>query len=318
MGEVIYTKIGMNIIYNGGKLVYHYTSTSTLLKILDKIEDDHLVFFASGMSSLNDSSEFMYGFKQLRRLLPSIENKAEELEQNFRLSEMLKNTEDSFIVERLNERFTDILLKECRSPFVMSTSTEGDNIPMWAMYGDAGKGVSIGLDIANMYVPIKMNDGSMVFDITKYDTNEPHALKVVHSLSLKHPAMLLSISTYKKYIETVKSLSNKVDIFRLQLVTLYEMSVYVSALTKHPAFSFENEWRIVRTASCLSQINYRVNSRGSVIPYINIKLPVNCFKKLYIGPCCESSYQKEIVEKMLSNKGLEHCKVIKSRVPYKG
>lgn len=308
----------MNIIHNGRKLVYHYTSTSTLLKILDKIEDDHLVFYASGISGLNDSSEFIYGFKQFRRLLPSIEKRVEELEQNLRLSIIAKKIEDSIIAEKLNERFTDILIKECRTPFVLSTSSNGDNIPMWAMYGDAGRGVSIGLDISNMYVPIKKEDGSMLFDFTKYDSNEPHALKVVHNLSLKHPAILLSISTYKQYVEEVKSLSNVADILRLQLIALFEMSVYAAALTKHPAFSFENEWRIVRTASCLSQLNFRVNSHGSVIPYINIKLPVNCFKKLYIGPCCENSYQKEIVEKMLSNKGLQHCKVIKSRVPYKG
>lgn len=130
--------------------------------------------------------------------------------------------------------------------------------------------------------------------------------------------MLLSISTYHKYVEDVKSLTSDKDIFKLQLNALYEMSAYAAALTKHPAFSFESEWRIIRHASSLSQINYRINKVGSVIPYITIKLPVNCLKKLYIGPCCENPFQKEIMEKMLSCKGIESCKVIKSKVPYKG
>lgn len=187
----------MNIIHNGGRLVYHYTSTSTLLKILDGIEDGNLVFYASGMSGLNDSSEFIYGFKQFRRLLPTIENKYGDLEQNRRISHIIRDIEDSNIAEKLNERFTDIMVKECRTPFVLSTSSNGDYIPMWAMYGDAGKGVAIGLDISNFYVPIKKDDGSMVYDITGYDS-VPHALKVVNNLSLRHPAMSLSIRKYKK------------------------------------------------------------------------------------------------------------------------
>lgn len=116
----------------------------------------------------------------------------------------------------------------------------------------------------------------------------------------------------------MQTLSNEKDIFRLQLITLYEMTVYAAALTKHPAFGFENEWRIIRTASNISQVNYRVNSRGSVIPYIEIKIPIQYFKELRLGPCCENLFQKEIVEKLLAYKGLESCKVIKSKVPYKG
>lgn len=177
MGEVVFTYTKMNIVHNGGKLVYHYTSTSTLLNLLDKIEEGHLVFYASGMSGLNDSSEFNYGFKQFKRLLPLIENKFEGLDKGLKLSAIINYLEDSIVAKSLYMRFTDILVKECRTPFVLSTSSNGDNIPMWAMYGDAGRGVSIGLDISNVYVPIKMNDGSWVFDITSYDFDGPHALR---------------------------------------------------------------------------------------------------------------------------------------------
>ena len=125
----------MNIVHNQGQLVYHYTSLSTFNKIIEGIDNGDLIFHASALHCMNDTSEFIYGFKEFRRILPAIEQCVGNIDDSLKLSKMI-DSEDWYLHGKWSEDFVKILHEGNKAPFSVSTSAHKDSIPMWAMYGD--------------------------------------------------------------------------------------------------------------------------------------------------------------------------------------
>lgn len=303
----------MNIVHNQGQLVYHYTSLSTFNKIIEGIDNGDLIFHASALHCMNDNSEFIYGFKGFRKILPAIEQCVGNIDDSLKLSKMIES-EDCYLHGKWSESFVKILHEGNRTPFSVSTSAHNDSIPMWAMYGDGGHGVAMGLDISNLYKRGKNEKG--IKNLVNPD--EVHALKIVQELSLDHPAVIYSMNIYKKYLEKVSQMSDENDILKQKINALYDMSVYASALVKHPAFKFEREWRIIETSKKSNDIHYKTNAKGELIPFIEIRIPISKLSRLVIGPCCDNPFQKRTIEELLRKIGMKNCKVIQSKVPYKG
>ena len=299
-----------NNIHNNGQLVYHYTTIDTLMKILGDIDEDHLTFHASSMLTLNDSSEFYYGVKEFRRLLPNIENTIGPIDESIKLSKIFAD-QDKYYNGKFNKLFCELLMQFNKTPFVVSTSSLGDNIPMWSMYGDSGRGVSIGLDIANLYKKKVDSEGKPLLE---YTSLKLHPIKVRSQLSLKNPAVAIIKNEYKKYIQGVRALANQEEISTYCSQALCFMSSYLAATIKHPAFSYEKEWRIAQEVGNEREILYKCNSQGKIIPYIEIKIPKEKLKKIIIGPKNDLQV-KQILERMLYNHNQIHCKVKASRCP---
>ena len=307
-----------NIYHNKGQLVYHYTSMDVLKTLIAGIEDNHFVFHGSGLQYMNDSLEFLHGFCELRRVLPALEKELNGLDDDLKISTSI-DVADKDLYVKWDKEFVETLLQGNMLPFVVSTSANGDNIPMWAMYGNHGHGVSIGLDISNYYVRTKDSGGKDVLDFTKYEINSPHAFKVVQNLSLRHPAVsFYSKMIYLEYINKAKQIKNDKELGDLKVKSLYEMSVLTSALVKHHAFRFENEWRILSLATKLDDIHFKVNSKGNFSPYMNVRIPTSALRKVIIGPCCEKTYQRNILMQLLAKHGIASCKIVNSKVPYRG
>lgn len=287
------------------------------MALIENMDSDNLYFHASGMNCMNDSSEFLYGFKEFRRMLPAMEKRIGDIEESLKLSTTI-DTEDRCLKGKWNERFVDIHFEGNKTPFVVSTSANSNSIPMWAMYGDAGGGIALGFDISNYYVPIKTEEGKEVHDMTKCDFEGIHAMKVVHNLFLGHPAIIYSMGIYKKYIENAKNASDDSEIMKLKLKALYEMSVLTSALVKHPAFKFENEWRILSLRSSTNDVLYKMNSKNQLVSYLKLGIPPKALKKVVIGPCNDGIQQKRLIKQILTKNNICECKVTYSLIPYKG
>lgn len=305
-----------NIAHNQGRLVYHYTSLKTFLALLDNIRDDSLVFHASGMHCMNDSTEFIYGLQEFCRILPALEKTMGDIDEDMKLSTFFDNLEQS-IQSGWNKSFTDILLEDHITPFVISTSSDGDSVPMWAMYGDDGHGVALGIDVANCYMPVKLPDGMIVHDMTDGFLKKTHAFKIVQHLSLEHPSIQYSKIIYNKYLGKAKGITNEEELTRLKIRTLYHMSLLPACLVKHPAFQFEKEWRIVCEPTSFNNIQYKINSKGNLTPYIKVPIQRSFLRKVVLGPCCEKAFQKSMIKRLLSNHQLSNCKVVTSKVPYR-
>lgn len=103
----------------------------------------------------------------------------------------------------------------------------------------------------------------------------------------------------------------------MQSKALFKMSVLTSSLIKHPAFRFENEWRILTFPNADKEICYKINSKGILIPYLAVDIPLSLLKKIVIGPCKHGLYQKKMLEHLLYDIGAKDCRVVYSKVPYR-
>lgn len=291
-------------------IAYHYTSVDTFLKMLDGYSDEKksINFHASYISSMNDPTEFLYGFGKVIDLLPSIENKLLVFNDN-RLSKSLstKTVKDEF----LNQLTGHFML-----PFVICFSNHKDFLPQWEMYGDHCHGISLGFDIQNYY-KVYNDNGRKLLDMTHYDDDEIRAIRVSYKRVSKRHRLVMSLELlYKNYIQAISGKDSS-EVEKLKWHYLYNMAFYLSALIKHKAYSYESETRILYPCSRRSDIKFKQNSRGSIIPYTNVLIEVNRLKKIVIGPLCDFHTTKLMLEKRLLQLGIEHAKILKSAIPFR-
>ena len=116
-------------------ILYHYCSYNTLLTILQ-----NRTFRLTSIELMNDYSEIFYGSK----LLVDIALKNGFITDSPQTYQ--RNIEGN--ARSVNKFYTNTQLEKYAGPYIMCFSEKGDgNIPMWKMYGDDFKGVSIGFDL---------------------------------------------------------------------------------------------------------------------------------------------------------------------------
>jgi len=91
---------------------------------------------------------------------------------------------------------------------------------------------------------------------------------------------------------------------------------YASALIKHPAYSYENEYRITRRTE-ISNVKIKTNSKGQAVAYIEVEIPIEDLKHIIIGPCCDYDSTKLILKTKMKQLGMDKVKISKSEVPYR-
>lgn len=291
-------------------VAYHYTSIDTFLKMLDEVKDNLIFFHGSYISYMNDPTEFKYGFNFVHKLLEPIENEL-LVQGDDRLSLFWKT-------DYIREKQIDMLTKTFQLPFVVCFSNHKDFLPQWVMYGDNGKGVSLGFDVQNFYKVHKTKDGQKLIDLTNYDSNELYALRVSYkSICNKHLFNTALSLMYKNYLKKIEKCIDKEAKCKLQLKTLNSIAFYLSALIKHKAYAYESETRILLPRSSYNDVLFKTNGKGQVIPYIHIAINLKRLKKIVIGPCCDFDTTKTMIEVRLKQLGHNDVKVLKSHIPYR-
>ncbi|MDQ0690940.1 hypothetical protein [Arthrobacter sp. W4I7] len=119
-----------------GELVWHYTNGDALMSILAKGE-----LWASSAAFMNDMNELLSGSIQLRKHF-----------------EDRRQTLSPATIEALEEHIPDVRARSRRS-FVLSASSDGDNLTMWRYYGRDQVSFAIGLDRSERLVPVARLDG---------------------------------------------------------------------------------------------------------------------------------------------------------------
>ena len=298
------------MIYQTINVAYHYTSIDTFLKMLDGVKDNLIFFHGSYISYMNDPTEFKYGFNFVHKLLEPIENEL-LVQRDDRLS-LIWNT------DYIREKQIDMLTKTFQLPFVVCFSNHKDFLPQWEMYGDKGRGVSLGFDVQDYCKISKTKDGQTILDMTKYDDNEPHAIRVSYkNISNRHFYNVALLSMYNKYLDKIKNCTDKEAKCRLQLDTLYSIAFNLSALIKHKAYAYESETRILFPRSSYNDVLFKTNGKGQMIPYIHIAINIKRLKKIVIGPCCDFDTTKTMIEARLKQLGHNNVKVLKSHIPFR-
>lgn len=130
----------------GIDIVYHYTSLETLRCIFERYTEDNpfITFWASNCTFMNDPREISEGIDLVRETLTE------------KLPKIHKDKAKIILTNSSNE-LKDFLLigtttGQSNVPYAISFSRNGDNLNMWRMYGDGGKGIALGFNIHRLRV----------------------------------------------------------------------------------------------------------------------------------------------------------------------
>ena len=306
----------------------HYTTLDACLNILNsakRLENEELsiTFWGSSIFYMNDPQEFYYGFNALWPLLKEVENKL-HIDNDLRVSNIWREAKLKGSEAEINNKVLNVLYESNQTPFVISFSLCRDNLPLWNMYSDKGRGAC--LEFINGEYEFTTPDGEIptgekeiekymkvhtikevCFDTVFYDAEKIDSKKdIMHHIEIFY-------NTYKDVIEQ-KSFGN---LFNLKLEILIAIYIRLSPLLKNKAYEYEHEVRIIQKEKDINNIKIRCNANGKLIPYIETNIPIKYIRNIVIGPACDFNATKKAIQTRLYQLGINSINILKSKVPYR-
>lgn len=300
----------------GQNIYYHYTNLDTLLKIFDGIKDKDFIFHASSIFHMNDTSEMKYGIRKLWEILPDIEEEL-HIPKEMRLS-IIKNFDSTISLNKFINNLLRDMHNNFKSAFVISFSKDRDSLPMWNMYGNNGKGVSLGFDLHNFTNKFIFE----VFDMTCLDEcpKTQMLIKDIAYDKFQQSDYIVNFvkNIYKSFLQHSKENLNSSEFGNL-LIRIYIRIIEVAAASiKSKIFAFENETRILAYAQNCQNILFKTGKHEGIIPYIQKSIPIDFMKTIILGPCCQANQIKSILEFRLRQIGMENkVNIVKSKIPFR-
>lgn len=268
------------------KLLFHYTSVGTLLKIIDNGLNDRICLRATNARFFNDPYEYKFALSLLKSSMVKYEKE-----------KSIKNK----LSQKIENKLFDNLSLIAGNPFLLSLSEKSDELDMWRTYGVDGKGVSIGLDKDMLleYSKDERNTNTRLYNCI-YDKN-----KIIKGLIKYWEHLYDKI----KVNETSTSIGSFNFVFNI---------IDFSFQFKREEYKSEKEWRLCKNE--LNSKNYKFIERdGVIIPFIEYYFPKEIIKKIIIGPCSNKQLTKESIVTLLNSREykLPDNSVIISKVPYR-
>jgi len=95
----------------------------------------------------------------------------------------------------------------------------------------------------------------------------------------------------------------------------------IAALLKHPKFSEETEWRLVKVVDPSSpEISFR-EGPSSLVPYVELPLPLASgaleVTQLRVGPTSSPELAEDAVKLLMRSNGI-NAEIQRSEIPYRG
>lgn len=253
--------------YNGKFLpshLYHYTSSNGLLGIITSKK-----LWATHYAFLNDYNEFEYAKKLIKKILLNHLNDSDE-------HEAIKNNWNLF-----EEQFPYYNI------FLVSFSTEKDQLSQWKGYAEQGKGFSIGFktEIIGLSTPPKHRTNSFTIRPVLYDLkSQEHiineAIEQTFKDMTKDEESFRSPNHYpQRFFKIgIGEYKNPLHYARVFYKILHWNCLYPIVSFKSEHFKEEKEWRVVHVQTKFDsqfptnlEIKFR-SSLGEIIPYIEISL----------------------------------------------
>ena len=257
-------------------LLWHYTGTQGLEGIVSNrtIRLSHAGF-------LNDPSELQYANSICDEMLAKLADQ-DDIAQEFVRGYQTYTKDNDF-----------------RVPFVASFCSERDNLDLWRLYGDDGRGFSLGFRMQELQEVIKRLPEVEVREIyvlrVLYDENEQkaHIGKVLNKF----------LGEFRKIYEAGQS-----DVFnQYKELVYYSLSLilYLSITSlKHPCYENEQENRLVLKGSHNVDDNMRfLARRGYFKPYIDLKIEeAKAFPldTVVVGPATSSPRREQSLRMFLA------------------
>lgn len=299
-------------------LGWHYTTIDYFLKMLDVVKDGNFQFHASSVFSMNDPSEFMYGSKKVMDFFPLLEDEL-KVEDEYKLSKLYGDCND-YPGSYLLENQINLMNTSFQHPFSISYSKAIDSLPQWGMYGDNGHGISLGFDVRMYYIEKKTSEG-LVHDYTHIDLSRPYSIDVLYNEKITNKDIVYYYIKYfyNLYLKRVKEKKEILPKEKIQIEELGKILFFSASFIKHHSYEYERESRIISMWKNYSDIHFKARDKGTLVPYIEIGIPVSSLREIMVGPCCKYSSIKPCIELLLHQKGFKKnaVEITQSNVPYR-
>lgn len=273
-------------------ILYHYTSPTGLLGILDSSE-----FWLSDSDFLNDSSESDY--------FQDIYNQANQPIGNTRKEEHFKFNAWMFSYYHTSSyscpRQTANRTKETR--YILSMSLDKDNLNLWSYYtkNAHGIGYSIGL---------KEKSFEHLF---RYDSDETLLSgKVIYDIDKQKQLLSELCNDYWQLYSNLNHTYQREYLYN----KLEDNIVRYSVFMKNPLFAHENEYRIAVIRLGVNSTQQRLfrEMNGAFIPYITQSIDLRDIVEIGISSTHRTEFVIRSLEELLGAKGIE-ATIYNSEVP---
>lgn len=238
--------------------VYHYTSLSSVVQILQGRK-----LWASDARYLNDAQEVQFGISLAREVLSA---------RSFHGCEEWLNILDK------HDGSLDAAFAIDVEPYVVSFTSNGDNLEMWRGYG--GEGCAIEFDVSVLRELCSSSKEGRASEWRM--TAEEYGSLVTNNslLSSEFRRVVYGVRAGKELLDGMfENIGESPELY--QLDALFSLSAFV----KHEAFQPEDEIRLL--VRDYSYINSRVmvrEARGHLIPYRTLVFPYVAVKSIIVGP----------------------------------
>lgn len=278
--------------------VYHYTSVDAFFKIIESVKDGCFTFRAGSVYTMNDRQEMLLGYQALKKYLPEVETEMGITKENSLLN-LLKDKKKN---HEVIDQFGSMMIHNDNTNFVVSFSDSPDILPMWALYGDSGKGICLEFSpyTIEKYYKEKFKE-TLNIDKCVYTDDEIEE-KVKCEIKI-----VLDSFTNLKDDEKKDSLT--------KMKYLAVMCGIIAVYVKHKGFEYEKELRmnIIREKKEWKLGETRYNQHKV---YAEVPIPIEALKDVIVGPAAKYDDTKNPIVLALRAKGLI-IEPKKSTIPFR-
>ena len=245
--------------------VYHYTSITSFMNILDTNE-----LWLSHSSFLNDPLEISFGLDVITNILS-------KKQDDFPIVLNIIKKQRNFYKESSLDLTRDLV-------FIFSFSELNDELSSWIQYGDSGYGICLGFIQSKLLKSIGSHTNALQPDIffpVQYFTSwfEPNQ----NNITGFNKALINYYKGMEEFIEK-ESMENNQNVQR----TLYEITKSFACFIKNDFHSAEKEWRyVIFTGRGDQNINIKpVNHNAKMFYKIPLKEEriIGLIDQIIIGP----------------------------------
>lgn len=298
-------------------MVYHYTSIDSFIGMIENSrksnDKNHLVFWASSIFTMNDPLEFQHGIDLINALVKEYEDER-LIKDKYKLStafadELALNP----YLKSIDNFINRYLVNPPKTPFVISLSRNEDDLAMWNLYGDKGKGLCLHFE-------------EEIPPFTEKDAITSHVLMDVdYSDDIKSNIFLYGLfeKIFNEYLDSSNNKRNWNELLVHRCWSMARLYHYLCPYLKHQKYKNEREVRISGMLNNLDEIRYRTRN-AIIIPYVEVKIDIRCLKGITVGPCCDFESVKQGINNILYTVDLnkdpmieEDMPILPSGIPYR-
>lgn len=254
--------------------IYHYTDIGGLIGILNSGS-----IWATHVSKLNDSSEYIHGVKLVREFTAKS-----------------KNRDSKKLIEKALEQFTT------KDTYIACYSTERDLLSQWRAYSTPSIGYSLGL----------ATDGMATLD-GKMPLLEP----VIYDDDVAEKVILSLLDAIDRFLN--ENDFGEVEVGYLLGTLEANLNLTACMIKNHKFREESEFRHIYQpgVSPLKLNLNFRVGRFG-LTPYVCVKflkenyLPI---KNITIGPCLDFDVEKHSLSLLLKNTGYENVEILNSEIP---